>query len=315
MERYLSMSSWWFYQSVERPCGEHFQSLPRHYSPPLELQHPAPLVSVCVPNFNRDEELFGAIESIVASDYRNLEVIVVDDGSANEFQPAVSRVEALLHEKGIGRVIRADRVGGTFARNLGFSQAKGDWVLFFDSDDFLLPDTVTRFVALMQREGADVVAGWVQSFHHNGERTLAEALRSDSSAGWVTSGDIGPLATFVDIFGGAGALHSKKALTQVGGFQVVAPGIAFQDFNLFMKERAANFHIATLVDVAYLYRTESRGSVLSNQADVVFSRKNALRPLLLSESWDRRLLTEYAFARTEHSVSGEGNLDHKMEDE
>jgi len=68
------------------------------------------------------------------------------------------------------------------------------------------------------------------------------------------------------------------------------------------------------VDVAYLYRTDSRGSVLSNQADVAFSRKNALRPLLSSEPWEKRLLTEYAYARTEHAASGEQNLDHKMED-
>jgi GT2 family glycosyltransferase len=276
--------------------------------PPLDVAANGPLVTVCIPTYNRGEELLGAVQSVLASTYRDLEVLVVDDGSEARFETALQGVERLLESR--GRLIRRSHIGGTLARNHCAHQAAGEFVYFFDSDDFLLPDTIARLVALIQRQQADVVAGWIESFQDGGETRLEQVV---PTGGWATAGDVGPLATLVDVFGGAGALHRKASLLRVGAFTPVPQGIAYQDYNLFMKERAAGQRIITLPSPLYFYRVDSPGSVFSNRMDAFWSRQHALDALLQPLTLSDRLLVEYAVGRTELDVAGNSGLDHMTE--
>ena len=98
-----------------------------------------PLVSVIIPTYNRASFLKEALGSVLAQDYRPLELIVVDDGSRDETPRLVCHYPV--------RLVRVARnLGVARARNLGLRWARGELVAFLDSDDLWLPAKVRRQV-------------------------------------------------------------------------------------------------------------------------------------------------------------------------
>lgn len=95
-----------------------------------------PLVSVIVPAYNYEAYVGIAIKSVIAQSYRNVEIIVVDDGSTD----CTSEV---VHSFGNRvRYIRKTNGGLSSARNLGIGKAKGEFLLFLDADDELEPEAI-----------------------------------------------------------------------------------------------------------------------------------------------------------------------------
>jgi glycosyltransferase involved in cell wall biosynthesis len=104
---------------------------------------PAPLVSVVIPAYNADWCVAKAIDSVLAQDFRDFEVIVVNDGSTDDTVAVLA---------GYGEMIRAvhQANGGlSSARNAGIRAALGDLVAFLDADDWWLPGKLSRQVELM----------------------------------------------------------------------------------------------------------------------------------------------------------------------
>jgi glycosyltransferase involved in cell wall biosynthesis len=101
-------------------------------------------VSVVIINFNGDRWLRATIESCLAQDYPNLEVIVVDDCSADT---SLSIAEMFPIKDKRVRVVRAERnMGISGARNLGIQHADGEFLYMLDSDDILLTETISNCV-------------------------------------------------------------------------------------------------------------------------------------------------------------------------
>lgn len=108
-----------------------------------------PKVSVIIPTFNRADMVACAVKSALAQTYRDLEVIVVDDGSADETENIIkqiaekdSRVRYLRHE--INKGMQA-------ARNTGVKAARGQYIAILDSDCEWLPEKVATQVALFEK--------------------------------------------------------------------------------------------------------------------------------------------------------------------
>ncbi|MEQ8357012.1 MAG: glycosyltransferase family A protein [Kiloniellaceae bacterium] len=104
------------------------------------LERPQPLVSVVIPNFDREVELQRAVDSVLAQDYPELEIIVVDDASTRpvrlKLPPAARKVLRWIALEVNG--------GGATARNVGIDAAGGEVVAFLDSDDVWTSDKLTR---------------------------------------------------------------------------------------------------------------------------------------------------------------------------
>lgn len=102
-----------------------------------------PFFSIVIPVYNREREIVRALQSCLSQSFANLEVIVVDDASQDHTGEAVERlgdprVLLLRHEKNRGVCP---------ARNTGISHSCGEWVLFLDSDDELMPEGLKLIAA------------------------------------------------------------------------------------------------------------------------------------------------------------------------
>lgn len=112
------------------------------------------LVSVVVPVYNVEKYLARCLDSIIAQTYKNLEIILIDDGSTDsggkicdDYAARDSRI----------RVIHQENVGLAEVRNVGIREAKGEYLQFVDSDDWVEPELVETCYKLSQEYDADIV--------------------------------------------------------------------------------------------------------------------------------------------------------------
>ena len=111
-------------------------------------------VSVIVPIYKVEPYLDQCVQSIVNQTYKNLEIILVDDGSPDN-SPAMC--DAWAEKDNRIRVIHKENGGFSSARNAGLDAATGDYIQFVDSDDWILPDMTAALVSCAVKENADVV--------------------------------------------------------------------------------------------------------------------------------------------------------------
>lgn len=110
-----------------------------------------PLVSVIMAVHNRQASVARAINSVLAQTYRNLELIVVDDGSTDRTRAVVERFGPPV------KVITQTHAGAYIARNLALRYARGELIAFIDSDDAWMPDKLALQVPLMRRPEVGLV--------------------------------------------------------------------------------------------------------------------------------------------------------------
>lgn len=116
------------------------------------------IVSIIVPAYNRAKEIVPTLETIVSQTYPTCEIIIVDDGSTDNTSEVVKSYISNYNGSFMIRLVSEENKGLAAARNFGFSHAKGDYILFFDSDDFMLPNRVERQVKSIEEESADCSA-------------------------------------------------------------------------------------------------------------------------------------------------------------
>lgn len=112
------------------------------------------LVSVIIPVYNVETFLHACLESIIAQSYKNMELILVDDGSTDSSGKICDKYA--LKDTRIN-VIHKKNEGVTIARITGYNYSKGNLITFVDSDDYLAPNAVETFVKAYQKSNADVV--------------------------------------------------------------------------------------------------------------------------------------------------------------
>lgn len=113
-------------------------------------------VSVIVPAYNAGKYLGECLDSILSQSYRETEVIVVDDGSTDN-TAAVADGYAVADSR--LRIIRTPNRGVSAARNTGIEAATGEWIMFADSDDALLPGAIEALVGTAVAENVEIVSG------------------------------------------------------------------------------------------------------------------------------------------------------------
>jgi len=124
-----------------------------------------PLVSVVIATYNMGQYLVEAVDSVLAQTWKNLEVIVVDDGSEDDTK------ERMFKYRSDQRVtyIRTDNLGQPKAKNLGIKQSLGKFVAFCDADDYWSPEKLRLQMPLFNKEKIGIVYSEVSYIDGNGE--------------------------------------------------------------------------------------------------------------------------------------------------
>lgn len=133
------------------------------------------LISVILPVYNVEAYLESCVESLLAQTYGNFELLIVDDGSG----PVCAELcDALKTRDARITVYHKPNGGLSDARNFGLERAKGEFVTFVDSDDFVDPDYLEYLYALQERFGTDLTMCQLAVHFPNG-KTEAPACPED----------------------------------------------------------------------------------------------------------------------------------------
>jgi glycosyltransferase involved in cell wall biosynthesis len=181
------------------------------------------LVSVIIPAFKHSRFILATLQSVFSQTFKELEVIVVNDGSPDDTREVLKPLVA----SGQIRYFEQENAGQAAARNRGLSEARGEYVAFLDDDDEWPPDKLEWQVAqLRQNDGVPLIGGG--------------AVRIDASGTVLTEWCYGPISLeTADLFRGppfispGQTLIRRSALMQIGGFDPEIWGA--DDYDLYLR--------------------------------------------------------------------------------
>jgi glycosyltransferase involved in cell wall biosynthesis len=145
-----------------------------------------PLVSIIMATFNRAYIIARAIDSVLNQSYRNLELIIVDDGSADNTSDILMkyhdpRIRIFKHEK---------NRGATAAKNTGIKQIKGEWFTTFDSDDEMVPTAIETMIKIPLSFDQTITSVVCNCWEPISKTFLGQGLSKD---GYIEYNEIMPL--------------------------------------------------------------------------------------------------------------------------
>ena len=149
------------------------------------------LISVIISNYNYGRYLDGAIQSVLEQTYKNIEIIVVDDGSTDDSHDVIKKFEGKISP------IYQNHKGQCSALNAGFYLSRGDIIIFLDSDDSLLANAVERFVpTFIGNKGITKCQGYMNAIDAQG-RSLGKRVPSQLTQSGIYKNEVfnyGPMA-------------------------------------------------------------------------------------------------------------------------
>lgn len=166
------------------------------------------MISVIVPIYNAEAKLKRCIDSVLNQTHRDFELILINDGSTDG-SLEICENAALLDER--VKVISIENSGVSNARNLGLEKAKGDYISFVDSDDYVTPDYLYYLYETLISTSSDIAIGGTIDVKDGVERKTSE----DNGEVFVIKARdfkwIGPLAHTVVW----GALYRRKVIEEL----------------------------------------------------------------------------------------------------
>ena len=202
-----------------------------------------PRVSVVMPAYNVEQYLAKSMESVLASDYPNIELVVVDDGStdstlsiAQQYEAKDSRVKAMTKENG----------GQGVARNYGVEHSSGKYILFVDSDDIITSGYITKAVAEMERDSEVTVVTCRGEFFDG--RTGSWRLKT------YTQKRLAQRNVFT-----ISSLMRREDFIRVGGFDTTMHNYC-EDWALWISILKDGGKVVTLPTVEFFYRVRAGSS-------------------------------------------------------
>lgn len=112
------------------------------------------LVSVIIPTYNHAHTLFRCVESLVLQNYRPLEIIIINDGSNDNFDVVIKNIKRSFFSINCGKIdliiLSQANAGAPTARNRGLTVVHGDYVLFYDADTVASPFMIEKMVEVLE---------------------------------------------------------------------------------------------------------------------------------------------------------------------
>lgn len=134
---------------------------------------PRNVVSIIIPVYNAEANLHDCLTSVLNQSYRNIEVILINDGSTDlsgEICDDYAKTDSRL------KVIHQENSGPSYARNTGINRAVGDYVQFVDSDDWIEPTMTRKLVEAMNQNVRLIICGYTSISRNNDKTSFIPAI-------------------------------------------------------------------------------------------------------------------------------------------
>lgn len=253
-----------------------------------------PLISVVIPAFNYGRFIGKAIESVLSQTYRDVELIIVDDGSTDETREVVSQYSGRLN------FISQINAGQSQARNQGVSKSRGSLIAFLDADDFWEPDKLEKQQELLIGKYGLIYSGARTFNSSTGEviSILEPKFRGDCSKEFISKPGIQIVTA-----GESSVLVRKELMESIGGFDRELSIGAGYDF----YRRCSNIADFNFVN-EILVNCRSHGSNISLNKELYISDfrltinktiKDADFTTSLIQKFKLKVISEYLIAKTQ----------------
>lgn len=231
-----------------------------------------PLVSVVIPNFNNSRYIVKTIKSVFAQTYKNIEIILVDDGSTD------SSLETLKPFENQIIVIASDNNGAAHARNLGIRASSGEILAFMDSDDLWEPTKIEKQVLKMLTEGLDLVYCSGREFGINQKNFIQHKARfeGDCYKYFITHP-----TTAIIVLGCSSALIKKEILDKSGLFDENFKGPA-EDWDFF-RRICRNAKVGFLAEELVKYRIHGNNVSRASADEYFAGNKMAVEKMITED--------------------------------
>lgn len=214
-----------------------------------------PLISIIVPTYNVEKYIRTCIESILAQTYRNVEVIIVNDGSTDQSLAVISDLICSHHNV---KVINQKNQGLSVARNTGIDVATGKYIIFVDPDDKIMPGFVSSLYQIADKTGADIVRGSFRDFNGNIPKGWVPDFNVPTNCGTIV------LDQFLSSNISFVVWSSIYRLDFINSNHIrFTPGILFEDVDFTIRAYMLAKLVATSPEPNYAYRINRPGSILT----------------------------------------------------
>ena len=216
-----------------------------------------PLISIIVPTYNVEKYIRTCIESILAQTYRNIEVIIVNDGSTDQSLAVISDLICSHHNV---KVINQKNQGVSVARNTGIDVATGKYITFVDPDDKIMPDFVSSLYQIADKTGADIVRGSFRDFNGNIPKGWGPDFNVPTNCGTIV------LDQFLSSNISFVVVTSIYRLDFINSNHIrFTPGILLEDGDFTTRAYMLAKLVATSPEPNYAYRINRPGSILTTK--------------------------------------------------
>ena len=210
------------------------------------------VVSIIIPTFNRRALLEDTLDSVRAQTYPHWEAIVVDDGSTDDtgvFMESLSKSEPrirFLHRQG-------EKGNANVCRNQGFAASTGEYVVFLDSDDLLMPDCLAHRVAIMRRNQDLDYAIWTTRLFYDSPGDCEYIFKLDNLGDHVER-----FLRLDTPWQTAGVIWPRKSMESLGPWREDLP--SWQDWEIHLRALASGMKYLWFQEPDYFFRTTKPGS-------------------------------------------------------
>lgn len=227
-----------------------------------------PSVSVVIPMFNSEKYIASAVESVQAQTTKPKEIVVVNDGSADDSRVIVEKLA--LSDSSI-KLINCQNSGVSVARNIGIDRSTSDFIIFLDSDDLMEPRCVEVCTDAISKTGADIVLFDTIPFVDSESEQDKEVLKSTSNKARYYKQKVDPiclsgpdLLTYLianHSFRVSACLYAWRRETSLNFGVEFLPGVIMED-NLFTPQLLISSKLA-LYTGEFLHRRRVRPDSIS----------------------------------------------------
>lgn len=226
-----------------------------------------PLVSVIIPAYNAEDFIGKTLESVISQTYKNIEVLVVDDGSKDR-TPEI--VKSFTQKDQRVRLLQQSNAGVAAARNLGLANSGGEFIAPIDADDIWYPQNIEKQVECMLQAELSVglVYAWSAYIDEQGLLTGGSKISSEEGEVYIS------LIRGNFIGNTSAALIRRTCFEQIGGFnsQLRAQNAqGCEDWDLYL--RIAEFYQFRVVPEFLIGYRQVMGSMSCNYAAMVKSHQ------------------------------------------